>query len=109
MNLLVIGDIVGKGGRQSIRRLVPELRREFNCAFCIANAENIAGGAGLTEKCVLELKKYGVDVITSGDHVWDQKEFRETILHLPFFLLPSNFKSFQPLKFFYFFPIKSLF
>jgi len=48
MNLMFIGDVVGKGGREAIRQLVPELRREFNCQFVVVNAENAAAGSGLT-------------------------------------------------------------
>ena len=96
MKALLIGDVVGKGGRDAVRALAPALRREFNCAFCIANAENCAGGAGLTEKAVLELMAGGVDVLTTGDHVWDQREFVTQIKHLPFVLRPANLPACQP-------------
>ena len=74
MRLLFIGDIVGKGGREAVKQLVPELRREFNCQFVIANAENSAAGNGLTAGCARELLTVA-DVLTSGDHTWDQKGF----------------------------------
>lgn len=96
MRILLIGDVVGKGGRKAVRQLVPELRKEFNCAFCIANGENVAGGAGLTESTVLELKAGGVDVVTSGDHVWDQHDFAGQIDRLPFVLRPANLQPGQP-------------
>ncbi len=98
MKLLIIGDIVGKGGRKAVCKLVPVLRKEFNCCFCIANAENIAGGSGLTKKCVESLRNAGVDVITSGDHIWRQKIFIEEIRSLPYVLRPANFHSDQPGK-----------
>ncbi|MBN1863297.1 MAG: YmdB family metallophosphoesterase [Victivallales bacterium] len=96
MNLLFIGDIVGKGGRNAVKRLVPELRREFNCQFCIANAENIAGGGGANAKCLKEIYPNAVDVVTMGDHTWDQKEFQHEIEGLPFVLRPANFSFRQP-------------
>jgi len=95
MNVLFIGDIVGKGGRKAVIEQVPELRREFNCSFCIANAENIAAGAGLTAKCLTELNDK-VDVITAGDHVWDQKEFESEIKQLNNVIRPANFSTLQP-------------
>lgn len=96
MRALLIGDIVGKGGRRAVRDLVPDLMESYNCQCCIANGENIAGGAGLTEKCVLELKDAGVDVVTTGDHIWDQKDFVNDIKDLPFVLRPANFPAIQP-------------
>lgn len=95
MNVLFIGDIVGKGGRKAVLEQIPELRREFNCSFCIANAENIAAGAGLSAKCVQELEGK-TDVITTGDHVWDQKGFETEIKQLNFVLRPANFSPLQP-------------
>ena len=96
MKILIIGDIVGRGGRKAIHTLLPELRKAHNCCFCIANGENIAGGSGLTEKSVLEMKNSGVDVITTGDHIWRRKEFVESIRHLPFVLRPANLHERQP-------------
>ena len=71
----MIGDIIGRPGRRAIRRLVPELRREHGIDLVIANAENTAGGFGLTLETAYELLESGVDVLTSGNHIWDQKEF----------------------------------
>ncbi len=98
MKILLIGDIVGKGGRRAAQDLIPELRREYNCSFCIANAENSAGGAGVTRKIVETLLNSGVDVLTSGDHVWDQKDFVQEIASCPKLLRPANFDSRQPGK-----------
>ena len=97
MNILFVGDIVGKGGRLAVLEQIPELRREYNCAFCVANAENVAAGAGLTAKCVRELADQ-TDVITTGDHVWDQKGFDVEIRSLPNVLRPANLSSLQPGK-----------
>jgi metallophosphoesterase (TIGR00282 family) len=96
MKVLIVGDVVGKGGRHAARRLIPELRDELDCHFCVCNGENIAGGAGLTAKCVNELHRNGADVVTSGDHVWGQKGFEQEINELPFVLRPSNLDSEQP-------------
>lgn len=74
MRILMIGDIIGKPGRQAIRRLVPDLRREHRIDMVIANGENSAGGFGITGETAYELLESGVDVLTSGNHIWDQKE-----------------------------------
>lgn len=95
MNVLFVGDIVGKGGRKAVESLVPLLRHEFVCSFCIANAENIAGGAGVTKKCLETLKDY-VDVFTLGDHVWDQKGFDTEIKSEKSVIRPANLSKKQP-------------
>lgn len=95
MNFLFTGDIVGKGGRRTVKKLLPELRREYNCQFCVVNAENIAGGAGLTAKCINDLSDC-CDVFTSGDHVWDQKNFEHEIREFKNVLRPANLSSAQP-------------
>jgi metallophosphoesterase (TIGR00282 family) len=74
MNILVIGDIVGRPGRQIIHELLHGLRRQYSLDMVIANGENAAGGFGLTVKITRELQRNGVDVITSGNHIWAQKE-----------------------------------
>lgn len=70
----MIGDIVGKLGRRAVQRLLPGLRQEYGLNFVIANAENAAGGKGLTLATAEELLRSGVDVLTSGNHIWAQKE-----------------------------------
>ena len=70
----MIGDIVGKPGRRAIQTLVPSLRNEYKIDLVIANAENSAGGFGLTPDTSKELLENGVDVLTTGNHVWDKKE-----------------------------------
>jgi hypothetical protein len=95
MNLLFIGDVVGRGGRKAVVKMIPDLRREFSCSFTIVNAENIAAGSGMTAKCLRELGD-GADVITSGDHVWDQKDFEHEITTVPNVLRPANLHRSQP-------------
>jgi metallophosphoesterase (TIGR00282 family) len=98
MNLLFIGDIVGKGGRKAVKELVPDLKREYNCSFCIANAENSAGGGGINGKCINDISPGVVDVITMGDHIWDQKEFEHEITGFPNVVRPANLSNKQPGK-----------
>ncbi|SDC50932.1 MULTISPECIES: TIGR00282 family metallophosphoesterase [unclassified Candidatus Frackibacter] len=74
MKVLVIGDIVGRAGRRAVRELLPNIKQEEEIDFIIANGENAAGGFGLTEKVAQELYDYGVDVLTMGNHTWDNKE-----------------------------------
>ena len=70
----MIGDVIGRPGRQAVKSLVPALRREHAIDLVIANGENTAGGFGLTLETAYELLENGVDVLTSGNHIWDQKE-----------------------------------
>ena len=74
MIIIAIGDVVGKPGRQAVNELVPDLRKEYGIDLVIANGENAAGGFGLTVATAQELLDAGVDVITSGNHIWAQKE-----------------------------------
>ena len=74
MKILVIGDIVGRPGRQIVHELLHGLRRQYGLDLVIANGENAAGGFGLTVKTSRELLRNGIDVITSGNHIWAQKE-----------------------------------
>ncbi len=74
MKVLFIGDIVGKAGRMALKGLLPNLVDKYKIDLVIANGENIAGGFGLTEKTVEEIINYGVQIITTGNHVWDKKE-----------------------------------
>ena len=74
MRILVIGDIIGKPGRQAVRELLPGLRRRHGLQMVIANAENLAGGYGTTPDTAREMMDAGVDVLTSGNHIWAQKE-----------------------------------
>ncbi|MBE0415198.1 MAG: TIGR00282 family metallophosphoesterase [Dehalococcoidia bacterium] len=75
MRILMVGDIIGRPGRRAMRILVPELRQEYQVDLVIANGENAAGGLGLTKETAEELFEAEVDVITSGNHIWDMKEF----------------------------------
>jgi metallophosphoesterase (TIGR00282 family) len=96
MRILFVGDVVGKPGRQAVTKLVPALRRERRLDFIIVNGENSAHGAGLTAATVSELLLAGVDVVTSGDHVWDQKGFEQDIGRFDQVIRPINFPSGAP-------------
>ena len=77
MKVLCIGDVVGKSGRQILVDLLPSLRQEFDLDAIIANVENAAGGSGLTARIAKHFFYIGCDVLTLGDHVWDQKEIEK--------------------------------
>lgn len=91
MKLLFIGDIVGQPGRNAVKTLLPNLREQHALDFVIANGENSAGGSGITPKTAGEIFAAGVDVITSGDHLWDQKEVLELLANETRFLRPLNY------------------
>ncbi len=96
MNILFIGDIVGKPGRQAVQSLLPELKKEYSLDFVVANAENAAGGSGITAGIAQELFGASVDVLTSGDHIWKKKEIFEIINNERRILRPNNFPSLAP-------------
>jgi metallophosphoesterase (TIGR00282 family) len=91
MKLLFVGDVVGKPGRAAVRELVPALRKKQALDFVVVNGENAAGGAGVTPDTVTELIQCEVDVITSGDHIWDKSEIMQVIDRQPVLLRPLNF------------------
>ncbi len=91
MNLLFIGDIVGQPGRRAVKDLVPRLREQHRLDIVIANGENAAGGSGITVKTAEEIFSAGVDVITCGDHLWDQKEVMELLEKEKRFVRPANY------------------
>ncbi len=90
MKLLFIGDIVGKPGREIVTAEVARLRAERGLNFVVANGENAAAGSGITTAIARSLHEAGVDAITLGDHVWDQKGFEQDIRELPFVCRPAN-------------------
>lgn len=98
MKILVAGDIVGRPGRQAISFFVPKLRKDEDLDLVIANGENAAGGSGLTPKIVKELLSSGIDVITSGDHIWKKKEVIEIIPKEDRLLRPANYPDNVPGK-----------
>lgn len=91
MKLLFIGDIVGKIGRLTTKSLLPSVASKYKVDLVITNGENAAGGFGITDKIVSELFSYGIHVITTGNHVWDKKEFIPHISKEDRVLRPLNY------------------
>ncbi len=91
LRLLFVADVVGKAGRQAIERLLPSLMEERSVDFCLLNAENAAGGAGLTQAVAASFFDRGVDVLTSGNHIWDNREIFRFIDDEPRILRPANY------------------
>jgi metallophosphoesterase (TIGR00282 family) len=91
MKILFIGDIVGKVGRNAVHALLPGVTDKYKIDLVIANGENIAGGFGLTDALVQDLYKMGVHVITTGNHVWDKKDFVGYISKDNRVLRPANY------------------
>lgn len=91
MKILIVGDIVGSPGRAALARIVGQMRAAGEVDFVVANAENSAGGRGLTPALAEELLQAGADVLTTGDHVWDQKELAKHIDKEPRILRPANY------------------
>jgi metallophosphoesterase (TIGR00282 family) len=91
MKVLFIGDIVGEAGRKALKAGIPKLRERLKIDFVIANAENAAGGFGITRPVGEEIFSLGVDVLTSGNHIWDKKEAVEYILRENRLLRPANY------------------
>ena len=99
MNILFLGDIVGTSGCEAIKKHLPKKIKESKIDFVIANGENAAKeGVGITEKITNNLFDYGVDVITTGNHVWDQKETVKHIEREERLLRPMNLPQLTPGK-----------
>lgn len=96
MRILFCGDIVGRPGREAVTAKLPGLRRDLKLDFVIANGENAAAGFGITRKICDELFNAGVDVITGGNHSWDQREALSFIDSLPRLLRPHNYPAGTP-------------
>jgi len=96
MRILFCGDIMGRSGREIVTAKVPELRRSLSLDFVVVNGENAAGGYGITEKICHEFYSAGIDCITTGNHVWDQREIIAYIDRDPRLLRPLNFPKSTP-------------
>ena len=91
MRILFLGDVVGRSGRDAVSRYLPELRRRLDLDLAIVNGENAAHGFGLTEAICRQFYEAGADAITTGNHVWDQREIIPYIERDPRLLRPLNF------------------
>jgi 2',3'-cyclic-nucleotide 2'-phosphodiesterase len=91
VKILFIGDIVGEPGRKAVARLVPVLCERHQVDLVIANGENAAGGSGITPNTAADIYAAGVDIITMGDHLWDQKEVAQLLVNEPRLVRPLNY------------------
>lgn len=98
MKILFVGDIVGKSGRTILKRTLGQILQDLSIDLCIANGENAAGGFGLTREVGQEILAAGVDVMTSGNHIWDKREVFDYFLEEPRLLRPANYVSDLPGK-----------
>lgn len=96
LKLLFIGDIVGRPGREIVAERLPRLRSEHNLDFIVANAENAAAGAGITGSLAKSILESGVDAITLGDHVWDQRGWENEIGQIEHVCRPANLPASNP-------------
>lgn len=96
MRILFLGDIVGEPGRKAVIAKLPSLRKEYNLDFIIANGENSAAGRGITPKIAIDLLRAGIAVITSGDHIWDQRDIVSFLPNEPRLLRPINYPEGTP-------------
>ncbi len=96
MNILFIGDVVGRRGREAVLEHLPTLRERLQLDFIVVNGENAAGGFGITSKICTELFDAGVDVVSTGNHVWDQRETLSFIDGEHRLLRPINFPAQTP-------------
>lgn len=98
MNILFIGDIFGRPGRNIIKNYLTTIKNEYSIDLVIANVENAAGGNGLTTSTAEELFSYGIDIMTSGNHIWDKKEIFELLSKENKILRPLNYPQGTPGK-----------
>ena len=98
MRLLFLGDVVGRPGRDAIAAHLPGLRRDLKLDFVVINGENAAGGFGITQKICEEFYALGADVLTTGNHAWDQREALSYISTDPRLLRPANYPPGTPGK-----------
>jgi 2',3'-cyclic-nucleotide 2'-phosphodiesterase len=91
MKLIFLGDVVGEPGRDTVRAAIPRLRERYQPDFFVVNGENAAGGNGITPRLAVDLMRAGADVITLGDHAWDQREIVPYFATEPRLLRPLNF------------------
>jgi metallophosphoesterase (TIGR00282 family) len=90
LNILFFGDVVGRPGRNALAQAVPTLRAKYNADFVVVNGENAASGSGLTPSTLQKILSSGADVVTTGDHIFRNKEF-PGIIHEPRVLRPANY------------------
>ncbi len=108
MKTLIIGDICGRSGRQTAAHFIPLLRQKYAIDVIIANGENAAGGTGLTRPVYNELLAMGIDIITSGNHIWDKKEIFSFIDTADKIVRPANYPPGTPGRGYYLLSVNNL-
>lgn len=96
MKILFVGDVMGRSGREALQKHLPEIREELEPDVVIVNGENAANGTGITEKICKQFYEWGVDCITTGNHVWDQREILAYIQRDKKLLRPVNYPEGTP-------------
>ena len=96
VKLLFIGDIAGKSGLMAVKRLLGKVVADEGIDFVVANGENVAGGVGITPELAKDLLSHNIHVLTTGNHVWRQREIRDYMSRQPLLLRPQNFLEGQP-------------
>ena len=91
MRILMLGDIFGQPGRNALKTRLPDLRQNLAVDLVIGNAENASGGVGLTRDSMVELLAMGIDVLTSGNHIWRHKDVYHSLDKEPRLLRPANY------------------
>ena len=107
MNIMIVGDVVGRPGRKAFLRYTKELRLKHGIDIVIVNGENSAGGKGVSRKSLDELYAAGADVITSGNHIWDNREVMGLIDNDPYLVRPANYPDGAPGKGWCIYPYKA--
>lgn len=98
LRILFIGDIIGSPGRSAVKKALPEMNQQYNPNLIIANGENLAGGLGITPDTAKEVINFGVDLLTTGNHIWDKKEIIEYIDSDERIIRPANYPKGAPGK-----------
>jgi 2',3'-cyclic-nucleotide 2'-phosphodiesterase len=91
LRIFIIGDIVGKRGRWAVSQILPDFVTDRKIDFVIANVENAAGGFGITGNISKKIRSYGVNVQTSGNHIWDRPEIKDVLSRTEYLLRPANY------------------
>jgi 2',3'-cyclic-nucleotide 2'-phosphodiesterase len=98
MRILFVADIFASAGKRVLSAVLPALKKERAIDLCVANGENIAGGRGITKNLIGKLRRFGVDVVTSGNHIWDNRDGQECLESEPYLLRPLNYPQGNPGK-----------
>ena len=107
MRILIVGDVVGRPGRKAFGKYTKELRQKHNIDIVIVNGENSAGGKGVSRKSLDELYAAGADIVTSGNHIWDNREVQGLIDDEPYLVRPANYPEGVPGKGWCLYPFKA--